>query len=136
MTPTFRWTCSYRGSVWYEVRDATGVYEAELRRTLSDDDLAEANGDDVRSEMRTALGILRRSHSIPVQGAERTYEMPAATVTAFNAWRAAEHARLLADMRAQPHRYGQIADDDPLAKAPEPVARGRYVLGENRWERL
>lgn len=135
MIPRFRWTCSYQGCVSYEVTDATGTYEAELRREVSDYELAHANGDDVRQEMRSAVGILRRSHSIAVSMTERTSEVPAETVAAFNAWRLAEHEKLLASLRSQPHRYGTIPDDDPLAQPPEPAARGRYVNGENRWER-
>lgn len=139
MQPSFVWTCSYQGCTWFRVHDSTGTYEAELRRSCPDYELAVANGDSVRREMVSAVGILRRSHSVASGGAPgrgyRCFEVPAETVAAFNAWRAAEHAAQLARLRAAPGRYGVIADSDPLAIAPAPAVQGRFNLESGLWER-
>lgn len=50
-------------------------------------------------------------------------------VAAFNAWRAAEHARQIAELDANPARYGVIAADDPIRLAPPVLTGARYVGG-------
>ena len=133
MQPKFRWTCSYMGTVWYQVTDATGTYEAELRHQLSDYESSICNGDDVRQESRSAIGILRRSCPVKLTSGEYSFAVPRETVEAFNAWRAAEHAERVAKLRGDTDRYGIIADNDPILKAPIPAKHGEYVHGEYRW---
>lgn len=120
--PTFRWTCSYMGCIWFAVYDETGHYEAVLRRELGDYERSIAAPSAI-PDMEAAVGLLVRN-SFPSRG------IPSATVDAFNAWRLAEHAKTLAALRAQPHRYGEIPDDDPIAQPPA-IARagGRYEAG-------
>jgi hypothetical protein len=141
--PTFRWVCSYQGCVDYEVTAATGVYWAELRTSAPDYALATANGDDVRRDMITSIGILRRSHSTPTctlawtkdPSTARLFQVPLETVHAFNRWRAAEHARHVAELESQPHRYGPIAADDPVRHPPMLACAGYYVCGQG-WTRV
>jgi hypothetical protein len=134
MKPTFRWHCSYVGTIDYMVTDATGVYRADLRRSFDDYESNISKGEDVRQECRTAIGILRRSSCINVGADRYSFTVPRETVDAFNEWRAAEHAAHVAQLRAHPERYREIADDDPLIAAPVPAKRGEYVFGEHRWQ--
>lgn len=127
MEPRFRWTCSYMGCTWFEVSDGAGTYELELRRSAEPYELSIANGDDCRRDMVAAIGILRSSHC---NKTPRLFEVPAATVAAFNTWRLAEHREHMARLDAQPERYGVIAADDPLRKPPLAARQGHYVIGE------
>jgi len=130
--PRFRWTCSYQGSIWYNCTEPTGeLYELCLRREAPDYELAGANGDDCRRDILASVGLLRRSYT----GTGRHGEVSRATLDAFNRWRLAEHEKRLAQMEAQPHRYGVIAPDDPLRKPPLVAWRGFYVIGQG-WQRL
>lgn len=133
MQPTFKWTCSYQGSTWFNVHDHTGSYEAELRRNAEPYELSIANGDDCRQEMITGVGFLRRSHCIKDRAGNYSFTMPAVTVAAFNAWRLNEHNKWVAEMQRQPERYGAILEDR-ITQSPMVAKRGRYVFGEHRWE--
>lgn len=121
--PTFRWTCSYMGCAWYEVSDHTGTYEVQLRHHADDYELSIANGDDVRRDMKAAIGLLHRSG--------RSWEpIPCETVDAFNAWRLSERAKHIAEMQSQPHRYGDIDPNDTTLFPPIMPVRGAvYVVG-------
>lgn len=133
--PRFRWTFGYMGTVGFNVTDATGTYEAELRTQLSDYESSICNGDLVRQECRSAIGILRRANCQKV-GTLWSYAMPTDTVAAFNAWRAAEHAERIAEIKRQPERYGVLADDDPILQPPMVARAGDYVFGQNIWRAI
>ena len=105
--PRFKFHCSYQGSTWFDVWDATGMYQIELRRSADDYERKFYNGDDAdwQRNIVAMIGVMRgASGSI-----ER--EIPADTLRAFNAWRQAEHDEHLAQMRAQPERYGTDLSD-------------------------
>lgn len=123
----FKWHCSYQGSVWFEVWDETGKYELELRRSAEDYERKFYNGDDAdwQRNVVNMIGVLRRSHNID-------REVPSATLQAFNAWRKAEHDTWIAQMIAQPHRYGDPKTWQPSFGQPPTPARAaaRY---ENGW---
>lgn len=124
-TATFRWKCSYRGTVWYEVIDQTGRYEVELLRDPAFEDRAHFNGTEAEWQ-RDVIG----KHNVLVRDYMATSPLPDPTLHAFNAWRRAEHAVHLAQLLAEPDRYGQIADTDPVRTPPPPVSAGYYVVGE------
>jgi hypothetical protein len=129
MTPTFKWTCSYQGTIWYQVTDHTGTYEAQFRRCAEQYECEGYNGDAAR-DLVAAIGIFCRSHSLPNSN-ERLFEVPQSTVDAFNAWRIAERARHVAEIKSQPHRYREVDESDPLLFPPILSARqGYYVIGE------
>lgn len=128
---SFAWKASYFGCVAYTVTDETGTYEAELRHSVSAYELSIANGDDVRREMASAVGILRR-HNLTDNG--RWFEIPAATVKAFNAWRLAERSRILAEMKAAPDRYGEIDESDPFIFPPLIPARAGFYESGRGWQ--
>jgi hypothetical protein len=79
MKPTFKWTCSYRGTQWFEVTDETGTYEVELRHRIGESDRAIYNGTDEEwdRDVVGSLNVLHRSHW-------SNREIPASTVAAFN----------------------------------------------------
>ena len=139
--PRFAFACSYQGTVWFRVTDETGTYEAEFRRSVPDYEMATANGPDVRRDMVESVGILRRSHlsdaDLAAWRADRSapcFAVPQATVDAFNAWRAAERAAHIAQMQADPDRYGIVDPADPFIFPPIlPARRGWYVAGKG-WQ--
>lgn len=130
MRPSFAWTCSYMGCVTYRVHDETGIYEIEVRRDVSDYERGIYNGtpEEIERDLVGAIGLMRRSSnsSLPI---------PPATVAAFNAWRAAEHARLIADIERRWAKYGDVLPaDDPVRVPPPPVRGAHYEIGRG-WVR-
>ena len=123
----FRWTCSYLGVVDYEITDGTGTYRAELRREASDYERGIYNGDEDQwqREVVASIGALHRYIS--------TEWIPDETVRAFNEWRAQKHASTIAEMKAQPHRYGDPTTLERDFPPPIPAKSGRYVSGKG-WE--
>ena len=124
MKRKFKWTCSYRGTQWFDVTDETGTYQVELRHTITESGRTDYTGTaaEWEREVICSLNVLRRSY-------QSNREIPASTVAAFNGWRQAERDRLLAEMTADPERYG---DPSKFAKYFHPItpARGgRYVIG-------
>jgi hypothetical protein len=118
MKPSFRWTCSYMGCVWFEASDDTGTYEIELRRELSAYERAQLNGGPdgaYAAEVERLIGWLQKTHG---RG-----PVPAETVAAFNAWRMAEHHRFMRRLEADPDRYGPLDPADPLLQPPT-LAKG------------
>ncbi|TJW14416.1 MAG: hypothetical protein E5W82_10595 [Mesorhizobium sp.] len=130
MSYFFRSTCSYMGCVWFEVRDQTGSYKAELRVALGDYERSILNydPDGIRKHVENAIGLLTRCV------ADNAGEIPAATVAAFNAWRLAEHERHMAHLRANPERYG-TEFSEPWFQPPLPVSAGRWTR-ESGWSRV
>ncbi len=120
--PRFKWKCSYQGSVWYDVWDETGMYEIELRRRADDYERKCYNGDDADWQRNVVdmIGVLRRAYSID-------QEIPASTLFAFNAWIITEHEKHVAELKAQPERYGDVSD---IQRPVLPHAAARY---ENGW---
>jgi hypothetical protein len=143
MTHTFRWTCSYLGCIEFEISNPTERYLAEFRHAASDYELSICNGDDVRRDALASIGILRRKWSTDAESrawrespeTARLYQVPSETVAAFNAWRFAEQRRRIADIESQPHRYGILADGDPIRKPPLHADSGYYVCGKG-WTRV
>jgi hypothetical protein len=131
MQPTFKWRCSYQGTVWYDVCDHTGTYEAEFRHRADEYECVGYNGDP--RELVDAIGIFRRSHILSSND-EKLFEVPQSTVDAFNAWRIAERAKHVAEIKSQPHRYGEIDESDPFLFPPIlPARQGHYVMGKG-WQ--
>lgn len=140
MKPQFKWTCGYRGETWFQVQDATGRYEVRLRNRPPDEyDLRIANGNDVRQEMITGVGILRCEHTGSIkartlQEAIDTLTVSPELVAAFNEWRLAEHRAHIAYMESLPERYGTIGPDDKIRDAPLVARRGRLDIATHMWE--
>ena len=124
MKPRFKWTCSYRGSQWFDVTDETGTYEVELRHTIIEDDRSIYNGSDAEwdREVVCSLNVLHRSHW-------SNREIPASTVAAFNEWRQAERDQVFAEMAAEPQRYGDPSTFTKYFEPITPARGGRYVIG-------
>jgi hypothetical protein len=124
MEPRFRWRCSCRGLVWYSVTDHTGTYEVELRRGVLDYERRDYNGtaEEFARDVVASVGLLRRAYrsDLPI---------PAETVAAFNAWRAAEHAAQITQLDRSPERYGVIAPTDPIRTPPMVAVGARYEVG-------
>ncbi|WP_166306406.1 hypothetical protein [Bradyrhizobium sp. 2S1] len=80
-TPTFRWKLSYMGGVEYEVHDETGSYLVEIAmRSPNSYHLSVCNGDDVRSEVKSRVGILRRCSCIRRADGSWTFEVRPETI--------------------------------------------------------
>jgi len=120
--PRFKWKCSYQGSVWYDVWDHTGMYEIELRRRADDYERKCYNGDDTEWQRNVVsmIGVIHRAYSSDI-------EVPALTLHAFNAWLIAEHEKHIAELKAQPERYGNYWRE--IAKPMLPHAAARYDKG-------
>jgi hypothetical protein len=132
MQPRFAWRVSFADYIEFEVTDDSGTYRVEMRqRPPSAYWLKYANGDDVRRDMHADLGLLRRCGC--GDNPARLFEVSAATVDAFNAWRLAEHHAHMARLDAEPDRYGFIPADDPLRAPPLVAWRGFYVIGQG-WQ--
>ncbi|UGY15204.1 hypothetical protein HAP48_0042885 [Bradyrhizobium septentrionale] len=134
-TPTFRWKLSYMGGVEYEVHDETGSYLVEIAmRSPNSYHLSVCNGDDVRSEVKSRVGILRRCSCIRRADGSWTFEVGPEVVDAFNEWRMEQHFMWLAQLEAQPERYGVIGPDDEFRRLPLMARGGDYRFGEHVWE--
>ncbi|WP_192242758.1 hypothetical protein [Mesorhizobium silamurunense] len=123
----FRRVCSYMGTIEYEIRDDAGTYRAELRTRLCDYERSILNyrPDEIAPEIESTIGMLRRCVC------DNRGEVDAATLAAFNAWRAAEHDSWLSRMRAEPERYGTDFSDFP---PPVPAFAGFWEKGKG-WTR-
>jgi hypothetical protein len=120
----FRWKCSFMGTIDYEVFGDGETYRIGVRRSASDYERSIFNGGDQewQRDVVSAIDLVRRSSS-PSQ------PLSPETVAAFNAWLLAEHEASIAKMKAKPERYGFLAEDDPLLRAPRPVIGARYEVG-------
>lgn len=123
--PHFRWLCSYRGSADYMITDETGTYRAELRYRADEEDAAIYNGsrEEWNRDVVAAVNVLRRYCA----------DKPIAphVLAAFNQWRADERAKHIAEMKAQPHRYGEIDENDTRLFPPIiPAKTGHYEVGK------
>jgi len=121
---SFRWTCSYGDEVNYQVYGDGQPYEATVRWEASDYFRSIWNGDEAswQAQCVAAIGLIRGRTCEP---------MSQDVVDAFNAWRAHEHARGIAELKANPGKYGVIDENDDLHKPP-PVVRGAY-WGDGKW---
>jgi len=113
------------GCVTYRVRDETGIYEIEVRREVSGYERSIYNGtaEEIERDLVGAIGLMRRSYhsSLPI---------PPATVAAFNAWRTAEHTRLIADIEQRWAKHGEVLlADDPVRVTPPPLRGAHYEIG-------
>lgn len=133
-TPTFRWKLSYMGTVEYEVFDEAGRYLVEIRHSVGDYELSIANGDGVRSDWKSSVGILRRVGCIKRPDGSWSFEVPPDVVDAFNEWRLEQHLAQMAKLDAQPERYGFIGPDDELRRRPMLARGGDYRFGEHMWD--
>lgn len=126
----FEWHCSYMGTVDYMVTDETGTFRAELRIALGDYERSVLNyrPEEIGREVEATIGMLRRCVC------DNRGEILPDTIAAFNAWNAAEHARLMAHMRADPARYGTDFSE-PWFQAPTPVYSGFWERGKG-WTRI
>jgi hypothetical protein len=121
----FRWTCSYMGTVDYEVVGDGPVYTATVRREASDYEKSRYNHRsplaDWERDVVASIGLLHRHDS--------RYPISQDVVDAFNAWRQDEHERLVKMIRDNPHKYGPLVDDDPLLVPPVPARGAHYQVG-------
>jgi hypothetical protein len=122
-TYRFRWTCAYMGVIEYEVAGDGPAYRVELRREAPDYEQAIYSGSDEQwqREVVGAVGLLRRMY-------HSGDPIPQAVIVAFNAWRASEHERLIADIR----REGGFRVGASLPEPPAAVQGGIY-LAERGW---
>lgn len=125
----FRWQCGYRGTTDYMITDNTGTYRAELRHDTRLEHPHDYNCDTIEEWIRDiadSVGILRRYFA--------DKPIPQETIDAFNAWRTAERAQHIREMKARPDRYGPIDENDARMFPPiRPVRAGVYVVGEG-WQ--
>ena len=122
MNPHFRFISSYRGEFDYQVTDATGTYRATFHVSAEPWSTAwNYTQSDYARDVAGAVGLLTACC--------RT--IPEETVTAFNAWRAAEYEDFCQHILSRPDRYEVTDRNDPfLAQFAPMVARGAvYVVG-------
>jgi hypothetical protein len=121
----FRWTCSYMGTVDYEIVGDGPVYTATLRREASDYEESIYNHRsplaDWERDVVASIGLLHRSDS--------RFAIAQEVVDAFNAWRQAEHDAFVKLLRDHPEKYGPFGDDDPLLVPPVPARGAHYQVG-------
>lgn len=119
----FRWTCSFMGQMEYEVIGDGAPYRVEVRREAGAYERSIFNGDETewQRDVVAAVDVLHR-----VSHPEKP--VPAGVVEAFNGWLQERHAAHAADIARQPDRYGVLAEDDPILKAPRAVRGGHYVV--------
>ena len=125
---TFRWTCSYMGTVDYEIAGDGPVYTATLRREASDYEKSISNHSsplaDWERDVVASIGLLHRSDS--------RFPIAQPVVDAFNAWLIAEHEAFVKMLRDNPYKYGELTEDDPLL-VPPTRARGAYYKVGTGW---
>ena len=117
----FYWTCSYKGTVWFEASDDQwGRFTLELRETADPYEPGNWNytREDYEQDIVASVGVLHASRP------DCDCVIRPETVAAFNAWRLAEHARVVAFMDAQPDRY--LFPPDDIMRQPPTVARGGF----------
>jgi hypothetical protein len=130
MTYHFKWQSGYMGTVDYMVTDSTGTFRAELRTQLGDYERSILNydADGIAKHVESTIGLLTRCVC------DNHGEILPETIAAFNAWRADEHARQMAHMRAHPERYG-TEFNEPWFQPPKPVHAGRWSE-QTGWTRV
>lgn len=119
----FQWTCAYMGVTEYEVAGDGPAYRVELRREAPDYERAVYSGSDEQwqREVVGAIGLLRRMY-------RSGDPIPQAVVVAFNAWRASEHERLIAEIqRDRAFRVGASLPEPP------PAVQGGIYVPERGW---
>jgi len=122
---TFRSVLSYRGCHTYEVCGDGSPYRVEVRHDASAYHRSIFGGDDAKwqRDVVAAIGLLHRRHDCDTPVSQRV-------VDAFNAWRAAEHAQIVEEIRSQPGRHGNLAPDNPILVPPQVVCGARYEAGK------
>lgn len=122
MTYTFRWTCGYMNCTDYEVMGDGPCYRVQIRNKVSDYEHSIYNhasplGNWERDEV-AAIGLMRRSVSCdkPIRQD---------VVNAFNDWRQRSYEEWIGKLKAQPERYGEIDENDPIFARPA-IVRGAY----------
>lgn len=122
---SFEWTCSYMDTVEYRVFGDGAPYLASVRRAASDYEYSIYNHKsplaDWERDVVAAIGLLHRSDS--------RFPIAQPVVEAFNAWLIAKHEAFVKMLRDDPHKYGTLADDDPLLVPPKPVRGAFYQVG-------
>jgi len=100
-------------------------YRVELRWEASPYERSISNCDDAKwqRDVVAAVGLLYRS-----PGCHQP--IPQRVVDGFNAWRAAEHAKSVSEIRSHPERYRNISDNDPLLAPPAVVRGAHYEVGK------
>ena len=119
----FDFISSYRGCWDYLVHGDGEPYRISERRRADSDERSIFNGSEAewQRQVVAAVGLLYRADGRPIsQG----------VVHAFNAWRAAEDAKDVAEILSKPERYGIHSREDPRL-APPIAARGaQYEFGK------
>lgn len=126
----FEWKTGYMGCVDYMVTDQTGTFRATLRHELGDYERSILNphAPNIVRDTESEIGLLVRCVC------DNSGEISPQTIDAFNAWRASEHERQMAHMRANPDRYG-TEFNEPWFQPPMPVSAGRWTK-ESGWTRV
>jgi len=121
MTYRFAFAWGYMGHTGTRVSGTGEPFEVAVRHTVSDYERRHmSGGEDAFVQAVAEIGMLRREHNID-------REMPAELVAAFNAFRAAEHARSIVQIEADPRKYGVLDADDPIRVPPITAWGARYV---------
>lgn len=125
MAYDFRWTCSYMGTVDYMVYGDGSPYSATVRRNASDYEKSIYNHvsplADWERDVVASIDLLHRCDS--------RFPLAQAVVDAFNNWQLTEHNGFIKQIRDNPARYGELANNDPLLTPPKPVHGAFYKAG-------
>lgn len=123
MAYSFRWTCGWFGGTEYEVHGDGPAYRVEVRNDASEELRRHLGYKDETwfGEILPSIGLLRRSH-------RADQPLKPEVVEAFNAWRRAEYDRWMAEIKANPDKYGTL-DDNPMWAPPAEVRGGHFVVG-------
>ncbi len=125
MAYSFKWVSSYMGCVDYTVYGDGESYRVQVRRETSDYERGRFNHNSMNEwdrDVVASIDLLRRVN-------RSDQPIKAEIVDAFNAWLQAKHSAFVAKLRAEPERYGEIAEDDPVLIAPRVVHGGFYAVG-------
>lgn len=124
---SFRWTSSYMGWTEYEVFGDGPSYRLEVRQEAGAYERSIFNGteEDWQRDVVPTINVLRRKHYI-------TQPLDQHVIEAFNAWRASDHQARLGEILAQPERYGELPENDPL-RVPPPIVRGGHYETGKGW---
>jgi hypothetical protein len=122
----FAWKLSYRSVAEFEVHGDGPCYRIQERRKPLDWERADYAGPEDRW-VREVLGSVGTIHRCGAMGVPISWEV----VEAFNAWRQAEHDRIIGAILAD-RRYDGLDRGGPLFDPP-PVVRGAHFIDGVGW---
>jgi hypothetical protein len=129
MAYTFRWTSGYMNCTEYEVCGDGPSYRVEVRNGVCDYEHSIYNHTspfaDWNRDVVAAIGLMKRSGSCDKPIRQEV-------VDAFNDWRQRTWQDWIGKMKAQPERYGEIDESDPIFAKPA-IVRGAYYRVGSGW---